>query len=43
MSDDTVTGWKTKALKLWALAVEHKDYAIPIAAFLIGWIVGKVL
>ena len=40
MSDDTLTGWKTRALRAWALCVEYRDYAIPAAAFVAGWLLG---
>ena len=40
MTDDTVTGWKTRLLRAWAFAVAHKDYTIPAATFLLGLFLG---
>ena len=43
MSDDTLTGWRTRLLRAWAFAVSHRDYTIPLGTFLLGWLIGKVL
>jgi hypothetical protein len=43
MSDDTVTGWRTRLLRAWAWAVANRDYSIPLVAFVVGAILGKLL
>ena len=43
MTDDTVTGWRTRALRAWAWLLAHPDYAWPAAAFVAGVFVGWVL
>lgn len=48
MTDDTLPPKKPNTLRnwlprLWAWLVEHKDYTIPVAVFLLGVLAGKLL
>lgn len=43
MTDDTVTGWRTRALRAWAWIVSHPETTIPAGCFLLGVFVGWVL
>lgn len=43
MSDDTITGWRTRALRAWTWLLAHPDIAIPAGCFLLGVVVGWVL
>ena len=43
MSDDTSINWKAKAVALKAYALGHWDWCGPLAGFLAGWVIGKVL
>ena len=43
MSDDTVTGWRTRALRAWGWALAHPEVTVPAGAFLLGVVVGWAL
>ena len=43
MSDDTVTGWRTRALRAWGWALAHPEVTVPAGCFLLGVVIGAVL
>lgn len=43
MTDETVTGWRTRLLRAWAWCVANRDYSIPLATFILGSVLGKLL
>lgn len=40
MTDETVTGWRTRLLRAWAFCVAHRDLCVPAAFFVLGVVLG---
>ena len=43
MTDETLTGWRTRALRAWGWALAHPEVAVPAGCFLLGVVIGAVL
>lgn len=42
MSDDTDLRFRTRLLRAWAFCVAHRDLSIPLAAFVLGVVLGAM-
>lgn len=40
MSDDTVTGWRTRALRIWAWLLAHPDACFVAIGLLMAFLLG---